>query len=225
MVDHRPGPEFKVVVLGEKGVGKTCLVLRFTEGYFSQKQQSTIGAFFMTKRIQLPDGQSCKMQIWDTAGQERYRAMAPMYYRNASAAIVCFDITDEDSFITMKSWVEELKQNVTNANLVLAIACTKADLESQRVVSRARVDEFSHSINAIVCETSAKENFGITELFQAVSEKVLEVGLFQAGESNNPIEPNATTNQSVGLSNAARSAGFFNENKINNQNSDQSFCC
>jgi len=110
--------EFKVVVLGDKGVGKTCLVLRFIEGYFAPKQQSTIGAFFLTKKVTLPDGSICKMQLWDTAGQERFRAMAPMYYRNASAAIVCFDITNEDSFTKMKDWVEELKQNVTLPDFV-----------------------------------------------------------------------------------------------------------
>jgi Ras-related protein Rab-21 len=70
--------EYKVVVLGDKGVGKTCLVLRFIEGYFMAKQQSTVGAFFLTKKVTLPDGTSIKMQIWDTAGQERFRAMAPV---------------------------------------------------------------------------------------------------------------------------------------------------
>lgn len=70
--------EFKVVVLGDKSVGKTCLVLRFIEGYFAPKQQSTIGAFFLTKKFSLPNGTLCKMQLWDTAGQERFRAMAPV---------------------------------------------------------------------------------------------------------------------------------------------------
>ena len=73
-----PTAEFKVVVLGDKGVGKTCLVLRFIEGYFAPKQQSTIGAFFLTKKLQVDSGAVCKLQIWDTAGQERFRAMAPM---------------------------------------------------------------------------------------------------------------------------------------------------
>ncbi|CAM9374369.1 unnamed protein product [Heterosigma akashiwo] len=133
-----PPVEFKVVVLGDKGVGKSCLVLRFIEGYFSPKQQSTIGAFFLSKTIEAADGTACKMQIWDTAGQERFRAMASMYYRNAAAAIVCFDITDEESFSKMKDWVQELKANVPEGRLVLAIAATKTDLEAQRAVSRGR---------------------------------------------------------------------------------------
>lgn len=168
-----PQMEFKVVLLGDKGVGKTCLVLRFIEGTFTQKQQSTIGAFFLTKKLQLPSGANCKIQIWNTAGQERFRAMAPMYYRNAAAAIVCFDISDESSFATMKDWVEELRQNCSDRGLVLAIACNKADLPN-RVVSRARAEQFAESISAIYMDTSAKENFGVNELFQKVAEKVIE---------------------------------------------------
>lgn len=165
--------EFKVVVLGDKGVGKTCLVLRFIEGYFAPKQQSTIGAFFLTKKMVLADGTNCKMQLWDTAGQERFRAMAPMYYRNAAAAIVCFDITNEDSFTKMKDWVEELKQNVAADQLVLAIACNKADLESLRVISRSRAEQFAQRVNAILYETSAKENFGVEEIFKKITEEVV----------------------------------------------------
>jgi len=221
MADYRTVPEFKVVVLGEKGVGKTCLVLRYIEGYFSYNQQSTIGAFFMTKRMQLSNGQSCKMQIWDTAGHERYRAMAPMYYRNASAAIVCFDITNEISFNTMKSWVEELKQNVTNENLVLVIACNKVDLDNSRVVSHGRVDEFAQSIRAIVCETSAKENFGITELFQTVAEKVMETNGFQLSDSTNQ-EKSQAKDSNITLSSAARAAGFSDSK---NENNDSFKCC
>ena len=73
--------EFKIVLLGDRGVGKTCLVLRFIEGLYNSRQQSTIGAFFLTKKIMTSGGDNCKIQIWDTAGQERFRAMAPMYYR------------------------------------------------------------------------------------------------------------------------------------------------
>ncbi len=95
-----------------------------------------------------------------------------MYYRNAAAAIVCFDITNEDSFTKMKDWVEELKQNVSPEQLVLAIACNKADLESQRVISRSRAEQFAQRVNAILYETSAKENFGVEEIFKKITEDV-----------------------------------------------------
>ena len=123
-----------MVVLGDRGVGKTCLVLRFIEGFYSSVQQSTVGAFFLTKKVTLEDGQKMTMQLWDTAGQERYRAMAPMYYRNANAAVVCFDVGDEASFAKMKDWIDELKKNVPDDSLVLAIASNKADkVDEERV--------------------------------------------------------------------------------------------
>jgi len=166
--------EFKVVVLGDKGVGKTSLVLRFIEGYFIAKQQSTIGAFFLTKMISAANGTKCKMQLWDTAGQERFRAMAPMYYRNAAAAIICFDITNEDSFAKMKEWVEELQSNVpADQNITLAIACNKCDCEESRVVEKARAEEFGERVGAVVFETSAKANIGVEDLFKRVTEEVL----------------------------------------------------
>ena len=124
--------EFKVVLLGDRGVGKTCLVLRFIEGLYNARQQSTIGAFFLTKKIKTARGDDCKIQIWDTAGQERFRAMAPMYYRNAAAAVVCFDGTDQRTFQTMRTWVEELRANVDDKKLVIAIAITKSDLDENR---------------------------------------------------------------------------------------------
>ena len=130
--------EFKVVLLGDRGVGKTCLVLRFIEGLYNARQQSTIGAFFLTKKIKTSRGDDCKIQIWDTAGQERFRAMAPMYYRNAAAAVVCFDGTDQRTFQTMRTWVEELRANVDDKKLVIAIAITKSDLDENRAETRRR---------------------------------------------------------------------------------------
>jgi Ras-related protein Rab-5C len=167
------GPEMKVVVLGDRSVGKTCLVLRFIEGFYSSVQQSTVGAFFLTKKITLESGQSFKMQLWDTAGQERYRAMAPMYYRNCNACIVCFDPTNEESFAKMKDWVDELRKNVTDEKMVLAIACNKCDLpDSQRVVSKSRSEEFAEKCNAMFFETSALADIGVTELFQSIGQEM-----------------------------------------------------
>ena len=157
--------DFKVVVLGDKGVGKTCLVLRFIEGFFSPKQQSTIGAFFLTKKVTLSDGFTLKMQLWDTAGQERFRAMAPMYYRGAASAIVCFDITNEDSFAKMKDWVEELRQNCDPDSLVLVVACNKCDLEDERVVSTNQGHNLGKEFNCEYIETSAKLKINVNEIF------------------------------------------------------------
>lgn len=99
-------------MLGDSDAGKTSLVLRFAEGYYRDRRSSTVGAFFITKRIQTANGITCKIQIWDTAGQAQFRPMAPMYYRNAAAAIVCYDVTSAKSYKVMTEWLDELHRNV-----------------------------------------------------------------------------------------------------------------
>jgi len=101
------------VLLGDSTSGKTSLVLRFAEGYYRDIQRpATVGAFFITKRIQTAQKITCKIQIWDTAGQAQFRPMAPMYYKNASAAIVCYDVNSEKSYNVMREWLDELHRNV-----------------------------------------------------------------------------------------------------------------
>lgn len=124
-----PQAEFKVCMLGDTNVGKTSLVLRFAEGYYRASGTSaTVGAFFITKRIQTSDGITCKVQIWDTAGQPQFRPMAPMYYKSAAAVIVCYDATNRRSYEVMTKWLNELRESAKAGNIVIAIASTKSDL-------------------------------------------------------------------------------------------------
>ncbi|XP_045905696.1 ras-related protein Rab-5A-like isoform X2 [Micropterus dolomieu] len=124
--------QFKLVLLGESAVGKSSLVLRFVKGQFHEFQESTIGAAFLTQTVCLDDT-TVKFEIWDTAGQERYHSLAPMYYRGAQAAIVVYDITNEESFARAKNWVKEL-QRQASPNIVIALSGNKADLANKRAV-------------------------------------------------------------------------------------------
>ncbi|EEY19051.1 GTP-binding protein ypt3, partial [Verticillium alfalfae VaMs.102] len=121
--------EAKIVVLGSQGVGKTSLVERFCKGSFNPSQiTSTVGASFMTKRV--VDGDSdttVRLQIWDTAGQERFRSISRLYYRGANACILCYSITDAQSFAEMGLWLNELRRNLP-ADVVLHVVGTKADM-------------------------------------------------------------------------------------------------
>ncbi len=118
--------EIKFVLLGDSGVGKSSLVLRFVAQSFRPFSESTIGASFMSKQMEV-DGGRVKMQIWDTAGQERYHSLAPMYYRGASAAIVVYDITRRESFATLQRWVTELQEKTKDIQIL--VAGNKKDLE------------------------------------------------------------------------------------------------
>mmetsp|Transcript_23537 Transcript_23537/g.35003 ORF Transcript_23537/g.35003 Transcript_23537/m.35003 type:complete len:564 (+) Transcript_23537:102-1793(+) len=128
-----PQTEFKVVVLGDTNVGKTSLVLRFTEGYYRENSRSpTVGAFFLTKRVQTTSGITAKVQIWDTAGQAQFRKMAPIYWRNdgAAAILLCYDVSNVHSWNVALEWLKELRydKHVLEKNIVLALVATKSDL-------------------------------------------------------------------------------------------------
>lgn len=161
-------------MLGDTFTGKTSLVLRFAEGYYRESGRSaTVGAFFITKRLTV-QGLTCKVQIWDTAGQEQYKKLVPMYYKNAAAAIVCYDVTSPTSFETLKYWVNELKTNLPVGGIVLALCATKCDLENEHS-DTSQAEAFAKQSGAMFLRTSAKENYNVNELFEKVAAKVLQI--------------------------------------------------
>lgn len=120
----------KIVVLGAQGVGKTALLNRYINNSFQNEQRPTIGANFLIKRMLSTDTNpptAFKLQIWDTAGQERFRSISKLYYRGANAALLCYDITDEQSFLEMGTWMEELRKNIGKECLIHVVG-TKADV-------------------------------------------------------------------------------------------------
>lgn len=124
---------FKVVLLGEGRVGKTSILLRFTKGEYTDRQVSTLQASYLDKKV-LVGSQSVQLSIWDTAGQERFHALGPIYYRDASGALLVYDITDAESFSKVKNWVKELRK-IVGSDITIVIAGNKIDLEKNRAVN------------------------------------------------------------------------------------------
>ncbi|KAG2077150.1 ras-domain-containing protein [Suillus decipiens] len=125
--------QVKLVLLGEAAVGKSSVVLRFVSNEFQANKEPTIGAAFLTQKCRLED-RVLRYEIWDTAGQERFHSLAPMYYRNAQAAVVVYDVTKATSLEKAKSWVKEL-QRQANPNIVIALAGNKVDLVQTSIAS------------------------------------------------------------------------------------------
>jgi len=174
-----PQAEFKVVMLGETFTGKTSLVLRFAEGYYRDTSRNpTVGAFFITKRLTV-QGMTTKIQIWDTAGQEQFKRLAPMYYKNAAAAIICYDVTSPKSFETLEYWMNELQQNVPAGGIVIAMCATKCDLTMNPDTSQA--EALAATTGAMFMTTSSKTNSNVHLLFQRVTERVLDYQRRNAG--------------------------------------------
>lgn len=162
--------EAKICLLGDMGVGKSSLVGRFVHDKFDTTLTTTLGASFMSKTVSV-DGNTYRFQIWDTAGQERYRSLLPMYYRNASAAIVVYDITNQATFEVLRDWIREL-QKLGPPNIILAIAGNKCDLEENREISTTEGQTFAQEIGAIFSETSALTATNVEWLFVEIGKRL-----------------------------------------------------
>jgi small GTP-binding protein len=154
----------KVVLVGDSRVGKTSILNRLTTGIFKENTTATVGAAFQTHVLTTAAG-CVTMQIWDTAGQEKYRSLAPMYYRSASVALLCFDITNRDSFRALESWAAELATKAAS-DLRTILVGNKLDLADGRVIALHDAGDFAERHNvAEYIECSAKTGDGIIELF------------------------------------------------------------
>lgn len=161
----------KVVLLGNSGVGKSSIGLRFAQDRFLEEQEPTLGAAYLSKTL-THDGKRIKINIWDTAGQERYRAMARMYYQDAQAAILVYDICSRESFTELKNWYRELRDNgpaqIGTFQLAIVVAGNKSDLEDREAVSHSEAQKWAASIGAEFLRTSTRTNHNIEALFRAV---------------------------------------------------------
>lgn len=182
-------PQVKVVLLGESGVGKSSLMLRFVANNFKVDSTSTVGASYMFKMLQVGD-RSIKFNIWDTAGQERYHSLAKMYLHDASAALLIYDITNKPSFEALKRWYAELKE-VAPKNVVIAVCGNKEDLVNYEAVVPEEAREYASSIGGFMKKTSAKTNQGIEGVFKEIGLRVFSEGEVVQGSNSIALSKNA----------------------------------
>ncbi|XP_058095528.1 ras-related protein RIC2-like [Magnolia sinica] len=173
---------FKVVLIGDSGVGKSNLLSRFTRNEFSLESKSTIGVEFATRSLNV-DGKVIKAQIWDTAGQERYRAITSAYYRGAVGALLVYDVTRHSTFENVERWLKELRDH-TDPNIVVMLIGNKSDLRHLVAVSTDDGKSFAEQESLYFMETSALESTNVdnafaevlTQIYRIVSKKAVETG-------------------------------------------------
>ena len=162
---------FKVVLVGESGVGKTSIITQFIDQTFQEDQQSTTGGTFSTKSVICDNGKTLKFEIWDTAGQERYRSLTKMFYKDANAAVLVYDITRKDSFEELQNyWSQQIKES-SPPNIILAVAANKSDLIKQEAVEEETARAFANELGAIFVSTTATTVESINELFIEIAKK------------------------------------------------------
>lgn len=164
--------ELKIVLIGNTNVGKTCVVKKATSGVFTEDTVATLGASYVSKLVTV-NKTEVRLQIWDTAGQERYRGMTPMYYRGAHIALIVYSITDDKSFEGIDGWLESLQENAS-PDITLFLVGNKCDMENDRVVETDAGQAKADQIGAHFAEVSAKNGYGIDDLFLDIPRVFLE---------------------------------------------------
>ena len=165
---------YKIVVIGDIGVGKTSILSRFRYGLFESEYMPTLGIDFFTKNLFFEDN-TIRLILWDTAGQERFRSLIPSYLKNAHCIIIVFDITNKESFNSLDKWLSDAKNNASEGT-IFVICGNKSDLKEKRMVSENEINEYINKNELIYNECSAKSGEGVKELFNTIAKNL--------GESN-----------------------------------------
>lgn len=172
-VDHEYDYLFKIVLIGDSGVGKSNILSRFTRNEFCLESKSTIGVEFATRTLQV-EGKTVKAQIWDTAGQERYRAITSAYYRGAVGALLVYDITKRQTFDNVQRWLRELRDHA-DSNIVIMMVGNKSDLNHLRAVSEEDGKSLAEKEGLSFLETSALEATNIEKAFQTILTEIYQI--------------------------------------------------
>ncbi|GAX23291.1 Ras-related protein Rab-2A [Fistulifera solaris] len=191
---------FKYIIIGDTGVGKSCLLLQFTDKRFQPVHDLTIGVEFGARMISVQDDTQIKLQIWDTAGQESFRSITRSYYRGAAGALLVYDITRRDTFQHLGRWLEEAKQHA-HPNMAILLIGNKNDLEHRRAVTTEEGKAFADANGLLFLETSAKTAYNVEQAFLQTAESIyakiksgeidvsnesngIKVGMTQSGQLN-----------------------------------------
>ncbi|XP_069796371.1 ras-related protein Rab-13 [Narcine bancroftii] len=189
---------FKLLLIGDSGVGKTCLIIRFADDNFNSTYISTIGIDFKIKTINV-GGKKIKLQVWDTAGQERFKTITTAYYRGAMGIILVYDITDEKSFENIQNWMKSIKENAS-ATVERMLLGNKCDMGHKRKVPRDKAEKLAKDHGIRFFETSAKSSLNVEEAFQSLAHDILIKTSKKSGigspSSRSPLESPQKTSSS-----------------------------
>lgn len=183
---------FKLLLIGDSGVGKTCLIVRFSEDSFNSTYISTIGIDFKIRTTEI-QGKKIKLQVWDTAGQERFKTITTAYYRGAMGIILVYDITDERSFENIQNWMKSIKENAA-AGVERMLLGNKCDMESRRKVQKERGEKLAKEHGIRFFETSAKSSQNVDESFNFLATDILMNMTRRAGHGmKDPVDLKSPT--------------------------------
>ena len=181
---------FKILTIGESGVGKTCILRRFVENKFLKNHLATIGIDFKTKTLNIND-KEIKLKIWDTAGQERFRNITTQYYKGADGIVLVYDVTDDASYDKIRDWMDQIIHNTQKDEIGLVLLGNKCDMEP-RNVTEAQGNKLAEELKISYFETSALNGQGINEAFEQLTRKKKKKKGVGKGQEENGVDLNKT---------------------------------
>ena len=164
--------QFKLVLLGDSGVGKSSLLNRYMDEGFFPNQPCTINADFKIKSLTIDEFSSAQITIWDTCGQERYRSMTGRYFKGAHGIILMYDVADKRSFADLDIWLEEIKKNTIKEDLSIILVGNKIDLKFRNIKTED-AKNFADKNNLLYCETSSKEGLNVNNAFEMITKEII----------------------------------------------------
>ena len=164
---------YKILVIGDTSVGKTCFIMRYADNIFQESYISTIGMDYKLKNITLENGKLVKLQIWDTAGQEKFHSITKSFYKGANGIILIYSVLDKNSLQNVKNWMDSIKAQVPE-NVAIILVGNKIDDEERRVVSYEQGEDMAESYNLPFFECSAKTGENLDKAFDSLVKKILE---------------------------------------------------
>ena len=188
---------FKILTIGESGVGKTCILRRFVENKFLKNHLATIGIDFKTKTLNI-NNQEIKLKIWDTAGQERFRNITTQYYKGADGIVLIYDVTDDASYEKIRDWMEQILSNTKREDIGLVLLGNKCDMEP-RAVTEEQGNKMAEELKVSYFETSALTGQGINEAFNELTRDIMKrKGVGDDGNENLELKNNISKKKKDG---------------------------
>ena len=165
---------FKILLLGDSEVGKSCFLMRYSDNVFVENYITTIGLDYKLKSVKLDSGKTIKVQLWDTAGQDKYRTIAKNYFKGSHGILLLYDVTKPSSFQNIRDWIQDIREEVSQKAIIFLIG-NKIDLVDKRKISKEKGIELAEEYKLPFFEASAKSGENVDEVFKALYKKISEV--------------------------------------------------
>ncbi len=186
--DNSSESVYKVLLLGDSTVGKTCFLMRYTDNTFQEIHMSTIGLDYRLKSMTLKSGKNVKVQIWDTAGQDRFRAITKNYYKGAHGIILIYDVTNQLSFDNVSNWINQIKEEASDKVTIFLVGNKIDDVENRKIQTESGKN-LAENFQLQFYETSAKTGENVEKTFQALVEKIDEISLINIKSRGGKLTP------------------------------------